>query len=456
MIKNNQYIKEFKVNTSVLSKNELEVFNKLIEASKLISIIYSAQLDSKGKTVFYPEDAKKSEIEQAAEKNGQIHSPYTVVERDFNGNLITTPYHIKYRELLEPVVSKIKEAARLSTSKEFAHALEVQADCLLKGDYKKAEIMWRKTKPYVLHFVIGPNERLEDELFYVKRSYEAWVGISDKNMTNRFLTLRDTVFTAKKHTAHIDDVVEFMDKADMRVDEVAIFTGFAARYQFSTSTLPNDIDVIEKYGTEATVFLQPSHILFKDKHHAIFNTIFEKNFKKSFTEEDLHRGHVTLVEMHEISRVLIRYKNAAIRLKELYPIFNELATETNAVKSCGSLMLKDAISQKEMEAILVMFITRIFDYYFESPKDSATNAYVQGNAIMLNSLVDSGALKIGKDGISWPNFTKMFIAASSLADEMEKILAEGSYENAEHYLKEHSSLEVFKQFSLPHRLYKKV
>jgi len=195
---NSKYIQEFDVSTTPLNKDELKVLEKLIEAAKLISNVYHLQLDNQEKGAFYPKDVTRAEIEKAALVDKEIFSPYTVVERNKEGKLVATPYHIKYREQLILVSEKLAEAAQLSHNKKFANALKVQVKALLDGSYDKAQITWMKIKPYVIQIVIGPMEPVEDEMFFVKRAYEAWVGIMDKDFTDRALNFRDAVFTSRR------------------------------------------------------------------------------------------------------------------------------------------------------------------------------------------------------------------------------------------------------------------
>jgi hypothetical protein len=440
------FIEEYQVETNHLTKNDLQVLEKLKEAVKLVAEIYAQQLDSKNRPLFYPKDATVSEIESAATKDKEILSPYTIVERDKSGKLIAIPYHIKYQDQLKKIADKLEEAARISTNKEFATALRIQAESLLNGNYDKAQIAWMQIKPYVIDIVIGPFERIDDDLLFVKRAYQAWLGIMNKDLTERAINFQEIVNTARRRLRAPGEKIEFIDKAQIRADDVLIFSGMIAKFKWTGTTLPNDIELLEKYGSESYIFLPSAKELFKSRHIPLFNAIFATHFKQAFSQEDLQRGYLYTVMMHEIARVSIRYRYAINRLKELYPIFNELTLEATAIKICGNLLLKDVISQKEMESILIMFITRIFDYYFEMKDNPTAKPYVLGNAILLNSLVSSGALKVTKEGISWPNYTKMFIAVSNLADEMEKILAEGRYEDTQNYLKNSSSLDIFKQF----------
>ncbi len=437
--------REFNVDKSFLTKEEILILENLSTAAKLISKVYEAQVKSGG---FYPHDCTRKEIEKAAEVNPEILSPYTVVERTKEGNLVAIPYHLKYKELLVPVAKLLTETAAISTRHpDFNKALLKQAKALLDGTYDEAQIAWLKVDPYILDIVIGPLERIEDTMFFIKRSYQAWVGVMNRTITERINTLKDIIFAARRQVLQTEKV-DFMDKVQIRADETVILTGMMANYKFTATTLPNDIALLEKYGSETWLFLPAIRENFSKKHLPIFNAIFAQFFKHSFTEEELFRGYLLMVSLHEIARVLVRYRFAVDRLKEYYPVFNEATTEALAVKLAGTLLLKDVISQKEMESILVMFLTRIFDGYTEKMDDkTGSTSLVTGNAMMLNNLTNSGALKITKEGMSWPNFTKMFISASELADNMERMLAEGTYNDAKKYVTKHSSTEVFSYFS---------
>lgn len=441
----NRFIKTFKVDTTYLSNKELEILNRLIKAAQLIAKVYERQCED---GCFYPKGASRQEIEKAAAKNPDILSPYTVLERDRAGNLIAVPYHIKYKELLIPVADKLVEAAKISTSPlDFRRALLTQAKTLLTGRYEQAQIAWLKIKPYILDIVIGPIERVEDNLFFVKRSYEAWVGVMDPTVTERINTLKEIAFSARRQIL-LSGQVDFMKKSQLRADNTVVFSGMIANYGYTATTLPNEINLLEKYGSEAWLFLPSVKENFRKRQLVIFNGIFASYFKQSFSEDLLTRGYMLLITMHEIARIIIRYRFATERLKELYPVFNEATVEAMAMKLAGNLLLKDVITQKEMEAALVMFITRMFDgYAAQSEQKSGFTPLVSSNAILLNSLLAGGAIKITKEGVSWPNFTKMFFSVSELAGSMEKILAEGTYQDAVNYVGKHSSNTIFKKFS---------
>src|SRR3990167_3737238 len=107
-----------------LSTSEKKVVSKLIEAARAITSIYQKQENPKFLGAnFYPHDATKSEILQAAKHNPDILSPYTIVEKNNNGKLKEEHYHIKYKNDLERVSRFLRDAAKLSDNKKFASRL---------------------------------------------------------------------------------------------------------------------------------------------------------------------------------------------------------------------------------------------------------------------------------------------------------------------------------------------
>ena len=178
-----------------LTTSEKKVVEKLMKAAEAIAPIYQLQENIKNNGAnFYPRDATKNQIEEAARDNPEILSPYTMVEKGKKGKLVVIPYHIKFRRELRKVTKFIEEAARLTENHDFAKRLKVQADALLDGNYEASDIYWLSMKPYKINFVIGPIERYNDKLFFTKCCYQSWVGIMDYRQTGDAIKFKDSLF----------------------------------------------------------------------------------------------------------------------------------------------------------------------------------------------------------------------------------------------------------------------
>lgn len=429
----------------LLSKNESEVLELLVEAAKLTVPIYMAQENpAQPGANFYPENISKGEVARAAKQDPRIFSPYTVVEK-VNGKLVATPYHIKYAKLLQPVADKLLEAVKVTDNKEFGKRLEIQAKALLTGDYDEAAIAWMNMKPYVLDINIGPLERYDDKLFFTKTSYQAWVGVMDEGNTKRTINYRDIIFSARRKALIPSEKIDFYDKVQIRVDDVILFSGLIARTLFVSVNLPNDPNFMEQYGSEITIFKQANEYRFKKEVLPAFNKLFSSSFKKLFSQNDLELGTLYSSVLHELGHVYLRYRHSEQNLKDLFPIIDELAAYVVGIRVCGFLLLKDIASQKQLESIMVAFLARCFGMALFEKDNPAKYHYMVGGVMFINYLIENGAIQEA-GGISWPNFTKMFFSVGELASILEKILSNGTRADAESFIRKYGHLQKLQKF----------
>lgn len=445
--KTDNYINIFKANQLNLSSQERKVVDKLLETAKLIGPIYQRQINDRylGGN-FYPHDATESELTKAAEQNPEILSPYTVVERDKNKKLIAIPYHIKFRVQLEKIAKLLKEAASLSKNRQFSQRLLIQANALLDGSYEVSDIYWISMKPYKIDIVIGPIDKLDDRLMFRKTSYEAWVGVMDGKKTKNAKIIQKAIYDVKRRIFPGVQRADFLDKTSLRVDKTLIFAGLYARGMFTSTSLPIDPELLERYGAEIIFFDTSLELKFNNQHYPIFERVFEKNFQGDYTKELLREGSFRNVLLHEIGHSYLRYKDAESRLKELFPIIDELSATIYGIKSCGSLVLKGIMSEKELEAIMIMFICRAFTWWMDAKTNKSVEAFAKGHVIALNHFLANGAI-IESGGISWPNFGKIFLGISALSDVLELLMSSGTYEDARDFIGKYDSFVIYSSFA---------
>lgn len=429
----------------LLSKNEREVLSILIEAGKLIIPIYEKQENQQHPGAnFYPHDISKEEIIKAAKENPQILSPYTIVEKKGKG-LVAVAYHQKYADLLIPVAEKLKQAARITNNKEFSKRLERQAEALVHGNYDEAQVYWMGMKPYILDINIGPIERYDDKLFFIKTSYQVWVGIMDESSTKKANMYKDMILGVRRESMISSEKVDYYDKVQIRVDSILLFSGLIARTMFLGVNLPNNPSMMEKYGSEITIFRQVGEHRFRQEVLPAFKKIFSPAFKKIFTSQDIKEGILYSTILHELAHTYLRYRNSENRLQDLFPIIDELSAYVLGMKVCGSLLLKDIVSQKQLESIMVAFIARSFGLVFNESDNRSKFHYTLGGAIFINYMLETGALKEAR-GLSWPNFTKMFVSLDQLSHILEKLLSEGTRKDAEVFIRRYGDIKALQRF----------
>ena len=438
-------VRRFKVDDRELSSKEKVLFRKLIKAAELIAPIYLKQKNDKYPGAnFYPKDATKEEIQKAAEDNPLILNPYTMVERDRLGKLIAIPYHIKFQKELKPVAKVLKEAAALPENQNFSDYLNGRAEALLNGNYVENDILWLTTETFKFGFFVGPFEKYQDKLFFAKCSYQAWAGILDEQKTKEAEKLKRVFLTSRRKFLPGSEKVD-VSKLGVRVDKTAIFSGLIADFMFTGTNLPYDVNLMEKYGSNLTIFETSLELKFERDHFPIFKTIFDKDFQKNYSKEELFKGSLKCIVLHEIAHSLIRYRDAETRLKDLFPILDELFAYILGIKGCGTVLLKGAMSQKELEAILVMHICRNFTWWLDYLKNPSVYQYALGAAIAHNFFSKECGIK-EKDGISWPDFVKLMIGVDQMSRLLEYHIALGTYQEAEKFIKKYGSFDIFQHF----------
>lgn len=436
-MKNTSPLLEFNPKLPKLSRNEKAVLKLLVEAAKLIIPIYLQQENQKFPGAnFYPRDATKNEIAKAALKDPQILSPYTVVERK-DGVLVATPYHKKYADLLKPVAAKLKEAANKTENKQFGSTLMIQAEALLNGSYEKSTVAWLKLKPYRLDISIGPNDYFDDQLFFVKNSYQAWVGVVEAEGTEKLNNYKRTILNIRREGLIPTERVSNYDRIKAKVLETILFSGLLARTKFPGVNYPININIMEKYGSEITLFNQPSDLMVQDEIMPTFNKIFSKGFKASFNPEDLRRGNLRYTAAHELAHSYLYYRHASENLKDLFRPIYELAATILGFRLAGSLLLKDRITSKQLESMIVVFLCRSFYLINKSSANEFLFEYILGSTIFINFLKKHGALK-DLNGVIIVNFMKIFVALQDLLHILERLLSSGSRKEANLFIKKYT------------------
>lgn len=423
---------EFNPKLPKLSSNERKVLKLLVEAGRLIVPIYLEQ----EKQVKIEIDRK--EIEEATKKNPEILSAYTVVEK-VGDELVVTPLHVKYATLLKPVADKLEEAANISENKEFAQALKIQAKALLDGSYEEAIADWLNLPQYILDIAIGPVDHFDEQLFFGKASYQAWVGTLDTEGTKRLNRYKVITLSAHRKALIAKERFDNLDKVKAKTIDVILFSGFMARAKFVGVNLPMDAALVQKYGSEITIFNQPNDLRMKEQIIPTFQSIFSKSFKEGFSFEDLRRGNLRYIALHELAHSYLYYKNAPKNLGDMFICIYELAATVLGLRLSGPLLLEDVITDKQLESMIVTFMCRSFYLINKSKQDRYMINRTLGSAIFINFMMESGALK-QKDGSVIPNFMKIFVSLQELSHILERLLSQGTRKDAEIFIRKYGAI----------------
>tara|TARA_Y100000310_G_C20600352_1_gene772685 strand:+ start:35 stop:1408 length:1374 start_codon:yes stop_codon:yes gene_type:complete len=444
-------IKKFTIDTKELSSNEKVLLDILVSAAEVSAGIYLKQKnDEHPGANFYPSDATKEEIEKAAKKDPAILNPYTIVKRNDSGQLIAVPYAVEYKEELTQVADLLKKAAESSDDQNFKEYLLERAKDLFNTNYDKSNIAWLKTGDSKIGCVIGAFDRYLDKLFFKKRGFMSWIGVLDQKSTEdakRFVSM--TLATERKYLPGSQRTK--IPEIRTRIENTAIFSGLVADFIFTGNNLPSsaDIDLIKKHGTLLTVFNSSVQWRFENWIYPIFKNIFSESIQKKYSKEELYSAFLKNVIAHETCHSLMRYKDAAERLEEYFPFFDELHTDLLGIKAAGTILLKDGITQKELESFLLVYICRTLHWQAQARNDSHIVHYATGGAMALNFIVQGKTLKDRDGKFFVSDFGKLFICLDQLSYILDYYIALANHSEAKEFLAKYGTFDIFEKQFLP-------
>jgi hypothetical protein len=412
------YIKKFPIDTSQLTLDEKKVLKKLVAAAELIEPLYAGQKNPKYPGAnFYPHDATRKEIEEAAKKDAAILSPYTFVERDKSGKLITVPYSKKFKKELTAIVKLLREAAALSKNKAFKAYLVARAADLLKDNLDKSN------------------------------AYSAWVGILDSEKTKEMEGFRAAIVASeKKHLPGAKNAKA--SQIRVRVEHTHLLSGLDADFLFVSNNLPSsaDLHVIKKSGTICTLFLPLMEWRYENWILPAYQNLFANMNKKVCSEQELRGALSRICIFDEISHSLTRYEDAANRLQETFAPLDEIYGDILTIKNSEYLFLKGALTERELQAIMLAEISQGMYYLAGAQKMPNLDPLVVGYTCFFDFLLEGGALKKTEQGFEI-DFQRAFIAIDELAHVFDYYLSLASREDTKEFLEKFHPQDVLKQFA---------
>lgn len=425
-----------------LSSEELKVLKILEEVVKDMAKIYELQV----KEGFYPKGMTKKELEKENELNENTLSPYTSIIKK-NGILEVIPFHIHFARYFKPIAKKIEKAANISTNVSFNRYLKMRAKSLLDGSYEDAFRVWLDVKNSSIDFTVAPVEKHLDKVLSVKQVFQAHVGIVDKQYTALCESYKETLYSSAKlgfSKYHSTDIPQ--KGVSVVVEATSAISGYPADVLSSGQYFPKDVSLALQYGTKTIIYTSQITYKFEKIYYPIFKTIFEKRFASKYSKELLLEATGWCIFLYELGKQLHKFAGARERLQELYGPIDEANGFASGIEHSKYLVVKGLLSQEMLEAIMIIHIVWMLADWMLYKDNPAKQSHMIGNSILLNSYLSHGALKIS-EGISWPNFSRIFFEIESIAYQLTYLLQKGSYKEAEKFIKKNANLKSLERLS---------
>ena len=382
---------------------------------------------------FYPADMTIEEFE-AADLEDKA-SLYTLIRRNEEGELISIPYHVQFKEEVTKAADLLKQAAALAVNEQFKKYLNLRAEALLTDEYYQSDVAWMDMKNNQIDVIIGPIETYEDQLFGYKAAHEAYVLIKDMEWSQKL----------DKYTTMLPDLQERLPVTEQYKSETpgsdsqlgaydAVFYAGDANAGSKTIAvnLPNDEEVQLKKGTRR---LQLKNAM-RAKFDKILVPISEELIDPSQRQHITFDAFFANTMFHEVAHGLGIKKTidgkSTVReaLKD-----NASAIEEGKADILGLFMVQQLHEMGELEGDLKDYYTTFLASIFRSVRFGASSAHGKANMIRFNYFKEREAFSRDPEtGTYQVNYENMEKAIEDLSNLILIIQGDGDYNRASELL----------------------
>ena len=375
---------------------------------------------------FYPADMTKEEFEKFS--SPEKTSPYSIIRRNKNGNLLNIMYSQAFKEKLDEAAMLLRKAADISEDKDFAKYLRLRADALQTDKYQESDIAWMDVKSSNLDFVVGPIENYTDGLFGYKTAFESYLLVKDLEWTKR-LTKYIALLPELQKGLPVDDKYKSEvpgSGSDLNVYDALYYAGDCnAGSKTIAINLPNDEEVQLLKGSRR---LQLKNIM-KAKFDNIVKPIAELLIspeQRKYVKFDPFFENTTF---HEVAHGLgikntINGKGTVREaLKEQYSGIEEGKADILGLYIVTKLYESGELSTGELMDNYVTFLAGIF----RSSRFGVASAHGKANIMRFYFFEKMGAFIRHDDGTYSVNFDKMKEAVTASVQQILVLQGDGDY-----------------------------
>ena len=403
---------------------------------------------------FYPQGLTREEIEAYVkahpDKKAEIYSPYTIVRRH-GDQLEGVPYHVAYKDFLEPAAKALQEAAGLSDEPQFAAFLRLRAKALLDDEYFQSDLAWLDLKNPKVDVIFAPYEVYTDGLLGVKTSYGGAVMIRNEEQSAKLAVFQ-------KYVPEIQDALP-LDPADrpskhglqspMEVMDTPFRAGDLRHgYQAVADNLPNDPKIHEQKGSKKLFFKN-----FMDARvDYIILPVAKLVMRPDQAAKVSGEGYMAGTLMHEISHGLgpafARTAAGKMDIREaIGPTYSGLEeAKADVVGMYGLKWLVDhgALPKNRLEEYYASYIGGIF----RTMRFGTGEAHGRAEMMEFNYLSERKAITRDQSGRYLINYTAVPGAIADLARELLQMEATGNRARAEQWFQRYDVMPASLKSSL--------
>lgn len=387
---------------------------------------------------FYPADLTKEDAFWGADN--EFASLYTLVRKDAEGELVSIPYHVAFKQEHEKAAQKLREAAELAEDPGFKEYLELRAEALLTDEYQESDLAWMDMKNNTIELVIGPIETYEDQLFGYKAAHEAFVLIKDKAWSERLSKYAEVLPELQRGLPVPEEYKSETPgtNSDLNAYDAVYYAGDAnAGSKTIAINLPNDEEVQLEKGTRRLQLKNAMRAKY-DKILVPISEVLIAEEQRQYISFDAFFGNTMF---HEVAHGL-GIKNTidgsgTVReaLQNHASALEEGKADVLGLYMVNSLREKGMIEEGSQQEDYVTFLASIF----RSIRFGSSSAHGRANLIRFNYFQEMGAFNYNTDSETYSiNFDKVGEAVNALSEEILTLQGNSDYDAVDAFVKKYA------------------
>jgi hypothetical protein len=394
---------------------------------------------------FFPEDLTPEQLDAYVASHpaqrAALYSPQTIVQRKDDG-LEAVPYHVAYREFLEPMAQDLHDAAELTDDPLFGRFLRLRADALLNDKYFPSDVAWLDLKDPKFDLILAPYETYLDSLLGVKTSYGASVMIRNEEESQKLAVFQ-------KYVPELQEALP-LSPADLPskrghqspmevVDAIYDSGDLLHGYQAVADALPNDPRVHEEKGSKKIFWRN-----FMDARvNYIILPLAQRVMRPDQAALVTGEGYLADTLLHEISHGLgPAYARTSAGKADIRESIGPQSSALEEAKAdvVGEFSIKwlvehGAIPKEKQGMIYASYVAGIF----RTVRFGIGEAHGAAEIMEFNYLADQGAIRRDASSDLYEiDFDRMPTALASLAKELLEQEATGDRVRTENWFHKYS------------------
>lgn len=395
----------------------------------------------------FPADLTREEFDRYVaahpDQRAALYQPLTVVRRRGEA-LETVPYHVVYRQWLEPAAAALHRAALLSDDQAFARYLNMRADALLSDDYFDSDVAWLELDDPKIDLIFAPYETYLDNFLGVKASYGAAILIRNDAQSHKLDVYRQYVPDIQAALPLTSQDLPSLSghATPMEVMDSPLRAGDLRHgYQAVADNLPNDPRIHEQHGSKK--------IFFKNYMDARVNNVILPLGQRLLRTDQAALvsadGYLAATIMHEIAHGLgptfartsagQRSVNAAIG--PTYSALEEAKADIVGLYGLKWLVDRGAVPAEKLNGYYASYVAGIF----RTVRFGVAEAHGRAQMMEFNFLAERSVITHDEaSGRYVIDFTAMPAAVAALAKELLEQEASGDRSRAQSWFARHDSM----------------